>query len=95
MTFNGLPRIDELGYEAASVLLRACQATKKFIRSKKENGEVSFPTQVRCDAYYFYSAAYCYSGSAEIIAPLVPLSKKPHKNNGLSVFWVLTRSLGG
>lgn len=34
-----------------------------FTNVKKKHGEVFFPTQVRCDAYYCCSANYCYFGS--------------------------------
>ena len=43
-------------------------------REIKKLGEVAFPAQVRSDTYYFYSAAYFYSGSVAIVAFAVPLN---------------------
>ena len=44
------------------------------MREIKKLGEVAFPAQVRSDTYYFYSAAYFYSGSVAIVAFAVPLN---------------------
>jgi hypothetical protein len=44
-------------------------------REIKKLGEVAFPAQVRSDTYYFYSAAYFYSGSVAIVAFAMPAKK--------------------